>query len=168
MPTLHVDDHSSRAAGFHHVFSESYPDYPIVECCVSEASSPNVVARVIGEAFAGAASVAGIFSTGGTTRAVAAALDVAQFVPRPVFVGYDLTTFSRRYLAEGDMDAVIAQSPADQIAKTLAMLMRASDGETLETGAGDVQIEIFMRYNLPPLRRETTTVQAANRLKAVG
>ncbi|WP_421724404.1 LacI family DNA-binding transcriptional regulator [Bauldia sp.] len=152
MPRLQVDDHRRRVVGFHAVFADSYPQFPIVECRFPEGSLDEV-AEQVQEVLATTDNVAGVLSTGGNTRAVVKAIDAVALDPRPVFVGYDLTPTSRRYLAEGDMDAVIAQSPVDQVTMTVDMLMRASDGEPIEAGAGNANIEIFMRYNLPPAGR---------------
>lgn len=167
MPIMQVDDHSRRVVGFHRVFSDAYPKLQVVECRFPEVPHDEIAAQV-SETLNATENVVGVFSTGGNTRAVVKALKKAAITPRPVFVGYDLTPISRRFLADGDMDAVIDQSPVDQVAKTIDMLMRASDGEVPEPSAGNAKIEIYMRYNLPPVGcPEHAAIQRAKEALAI-
>ena len=160
MPSVQVHDHIERAAGFQQVLSESYPQLRVVECRCPEviggdtdaSALPDQSATFIANALQRARPIAGVFSTGGQTRAISTALATLPKNPRPVFVGYDLTPVSRRLLADGVMDAVIEQSPNVQAARALDMLIELSDGGILEPGAGDINVQIIMRYNLPPHR----------------
>ena len=160
MPSVQVHDHIERAAGFQQVLSESYPQLRVVECrcpeVTGDGSAPPALldqsGAFITDALHHARPVAGVFSTGGQTRAISTALATLRESPRPVFVGYDLTPVSRRLLADGVMDAVIEQSPEVQAARALDMLIELSDGAVLEPGAGRVNVQIIMRYNLPPPR----------------
>jgi LacI family transcriptional regulator len=160
MPTFHILDHIERAAGFQQVLSDAYPDLRVVEFRCPDMSredasvpiSPDQAAVYIADALNETGPVAGVYSTGGNTRAIATALTASSKGMRPLFVGSDLTPVSRRLLAEGVMDAVIEQSPATQARRALDMLVSLSDGETPESGSGSDNVQIIMRFNLPVIR----------------
>lgn len=147
-PRLPIDDHLTRKAGFRQVFESDYAGCRVVECPVASDESDDAV-EIVSTAIEAAPDLFGIYSTGGETRAIVNALNLANRPLRPVFIGHDLTPYSRRFLAEGTMDAVIGQSPEVEVETAINLLNAFCDGYAHEISGREIPIEIFMRHNLP-------------------
>ena len=91
----------------------------------------------------------GLYNIGAGNRGVIAALDEATRAERPVFVGHELTPYTRGALQSGTMDAVIAQDPGHEIRSAIRVLKALCDGTPIIEGQERIGIDVFIRDNLP-------------------
>ena len=64
-----------------------------------------------------------------------------------VFIGYELTEHTRRFLLSGVMDAVIDQSPRLEAREATHALAR---GRTVDRAALAIGMQVIFRENIPP------------------
>ncbi|WP_196053641.1 LacI family DNA-binding transcriptional regulator [Paracoccus lichenicola] len=76
--------------------------------------------RVLGER----PDIVGIYNTGAANRAVAAVIRSGVLAQPPVFIGHELTPFTRTALRDGTMTLAIDQSPELQARLAVDILMR--------------------------------------------
>lgn len=91
----------------------------------------------------------GIYNIGSGTRGIAAALKESGVAGLVIFVGHDLTRFTRQYLIEGVMDAVINQDVAHEATGAIQHLLVFHDRPLPSSRPGPPRIEIFVRENMP-------------------
>lgn len=159
-PASPIDDHQTRLAGFRQVIEDDCPGCPIINCLHTDDAA---VGPLIAEAAGDPTDIRGIYSTGGLTRPIVDTLNEWQLSPRPVFIGHDLTPFSRRFLAAGTMDAVIGQSAEAEAAAAIDMLNAVCDGRHDIMSGLQIPIEIFMRHNLPAIGNSAVRVHDSQR-----
>ena len=66
-----------------------------------------------------------------------------------MFIGHELTRFSREFLIDGVMDAVIDQVPRKESRMLIDMLERFASGEYGEYDSETAPISVYFRENLP-------------------
>ncbi len=65
-----------------------------------------------------------------------------------VFIGHDLTNFTRQFLIDGTMDAIIHQDPDRQARLAVETLLGHYDGAAAKS-PDLLKIEVFFRENPP-------------------
>lgn len=91
----------------------------------------------------------GIYSIGAGNRGIADALVELGRSHDVVFIGHELTEFSRRYLIQGIMDAVINQDPGHEARSASRVLLAQCSGQQMIVDQERIRIDIFLRDNLP-------------------
>jgi LacI family transcriptional regulator len=79
-------------------------------------------------------------------------LDALDALPRPpglVALSHELTPCARTALADGRLDAVIAQDPGHIVRSALRVLRARRGGAPLLDAQERIRIEIVIRENLP-------------------
>ena len=66
-----------------------------------------------------------------------------------MFIGHELTRYSREFLIDGVMDAVIDQVPQKEARMLIDMLERFASGENGGYNTEVAPISVFFRENLP-------------------
>ena len=66
-----------------------------------------------------------------------------------VFIGHELTPFSRQFLIDGVMDAVIDPVPRKEARLLIDMLERFARGEQIAPDSGTAPVSVYFRENLP-------------------
>ncbi len=145
--SLGLRDHAERLFGFRQVLGAEYPHLAVLQPEEGRDDTDRngaIVARLLAER----PNLVGIYNAGAGNRGVAAALAQSAREPRLVFIGHELTPFSRRFLIEGVMDAVINQDPGHEARSAARILMAAATGEPIVDEQEKIRLDIFIRDNL--------------------
>jgi len=142
--SLVARDHAERVLGFRRVMRERYAQIDILP----EVEGGDDPARI--EALVDAALVqgplAGVYAIGAGHRGVLRAL--APVMPRPVTIVHELTETTRAGLLAGTVDLVLDQDPRAEVARAVDLLKRLSTGRDIPAGAGETNVNIFIRENV--------------------
>jgi LacI family transcriptional regulator len=141
-------DHEEREMGFRRVLSERFDDLKIItflEDRDDEETAYQQVKKILGQH----PDLVGIYDIGAGTRGIARALDEAGRGSDIVFIGHELTRYSREFLINGVMDAVIDQVPRKEARMLIDMLERFANRENGEYDSEAAPISVFFRENLP-------------------
>jgi LacI family transcriptional regulator len=66
-----------------------------------------------------------------------------------VFIGHELTEFTRRHLIRGTIDAVINQDPGHMARSTVRVMLALRENVPIVPDQERIRIDIFIRDNLP-------------------
>jgi LacI family transcriptional regulator len=145
--SLNLRDHEEREMGFRRVLRERFGGIEVVarlEDRDDYRSAHEHTQRMLQQH----PELIGIYNIGGGNRGIAQALQETGRAESTVFIGHELTAFSRRYLIDGTMDAVIDQSPHKEAELAMQMLRDYHTTERVVQPA-PINIGVFFRENLP-------------------
>ncbi len=146
--SLALRDHAERHFGFAQVIGTEYPGLTVMP--VREGRDDREQTLAITRAFlAEAPDLVGLYSIGAGNRGIGAALEESGRAGEIVFIGHDLTPFTRRFLVRGVMDAVINQDAGHEARSAARVLMARCEGEAIVADQERIRIDIFIRDNLP-------------------
>jgi len=145
--SLSYRGHEEREMGFRHIVQEEYPDLSIVELREIRDDTERAYreARLLLERYP---DLAGIYNIGAGNRGIARALTESGRSRSVVFIGHELTEFTRRFLISGVMDAVIDQNPRVEAREAIDRLARAVRGEDRPLGPS-IRIQAIFKENIP-------------------
>lgn len=141
-------DHEEREMGFRRVLGEHFQNLEIIsylEDRDDDETAYQQVKKIIGEY----PDLVGIYDIGAGTQGIARALTEAGRSDEIVFIGHELTRFSREFLIDGVMDAVIDQVPGKEARMLIDMLERFATGENGEYDSETAPVSVYFRENLP-------------------
>jgi LacI family transcriptional regulator len=141
-------DHEEREMGFRRVLGEGFTNLKIIsylEDRDDDETAYQQVIKVIGEY----PDLVGIYDIGAGTQGISRALLEAGRSNDIVFIGHELTRYSREFLIDGVMDAVIDQVPQKEARMLIDMLERFASGENGGYNTEVAPISVFFRENLP-------------------
>jgi LacI family transcriptional regulator len=144
--SLSYRGHEEREMGFRHVMREDFPHLAVIGPREGhdEVERNRLVAREIIDT---TPDLVGIYNIGGGTRGVGEALKETDRAGKVVFIGHELTPYTRTFLLDGTMDAVIHQDARAEAQAAVRALTAAHRGA--EIAVEPTRIEIFIRGNLP-------------------
>ena len=90
-----------------------------------------------------------IYSIGGGIRGIARALEESGKAGDVIFIGHDLTPYTREYLINGTLNAVINQNPVNEARAVIDMLVDYHRKDNIENPQVHIPTEVFFRENLP-------------------
>lgn len=93
--------------------------------------------------------LAGLYNIGAGNRGTIAALKESGRSQGIVFVGHELTPYTREALQDDVLDAVIAQDPGHEIRSAIRVLKALCDGVPIIEGQERIGIDVFLKDNLP-------------------
>lgn len=146
--SLALRDHAERQFGFTQVISREYPGLvvlPAVEGRDDSARTQLATASLLERE----KDLVGIYNVGAGNRGVAAALQQAGRAGDIVWVAHELTAHTRRYLLNGEIDALISQNPGHEARSAARVLLAYCSGDPLVPDQERIGIDIFLRDNLP-------------------
>lgn len=145
--SLSYRGHEEREMGFRHILSEAYPKLSIVEMREVrddlERAYHEVKTLLVRHP-----DIAGIYNIGAGNRGVARALEESRRSNDVVFIGHELTDYSRRFLLSGTMDVVIDQNPRVEAREAIDRLSRAIRGEIMPASP-HIRVQAIFRENIP-------------------
>ncbi|WP_306141178.1 LacI family DNA-binding transcriptional regulator [Roseibium sp. MMSF_3412] len=146
--SLGLRDHAERFAGCRQIVETDFPHLELLK--VREGRDDNeknadLVKRLLKEH----PDLAGLYNIGAGNRGVIAALSAGKPRKDVVFVGHELTPYTRDALDADVMDAVIAQDPGHEIRSAVRVLKALCDKEPIIEGQERIGIDIFLKDNLP-------------------
>ncbi|MHC4221448.1 MAG: LacI family DNA-binding transcriptional regulator [Planctomycetota bacterium] len=141
-------DHEEREMGFRRVISERFEGLHIIAFLEDEDDDETAYKQVL-KRLDEHQNLVGIYDIGAGTRGVARALVESGRENDIVYIGHELTSYSRQFLIDGVMDVVIDQVPQKEARELIDMLERFASGETGEYDSGTIPVSVFFRENLP-------------------
>lgn len=146
--SLALRDHAERQFGFQQVLGADYPHLtvlPVMEGRDDSGLSREVTARLLVQH----PDLVGIYNIGAGTRGVAEALEASGRARDVIFIGHELTQYSRRFLLKGVMDVVINQDAGHEARSASRILLARCLNQPILADQERIRIDIFVRDNLP-------------------
>ena len=140
-------DHVERRMGFEQVI-RSFPDLEVLAPIEGRDDATTVEAKLTG-LLAAERDIVGVYSLGGGTRGVVAALEQKGKPRDVVAIAHELTPASRRALMSGTLDALINQDAGHEVRSAIRVIQAEVDGQPLVPGQDQIRIDVFFRDNLP-------------------
>jgi LacI family transcriptional regulator len=141
-------DHEEREMGFRRVLSERFEGLEITTF-LEDRDDDETAYQQVKKALNEHTDLVGIYDIGAGTQGIARALKEAGRGMDIVYIGHELTRYSREFLIDGVMDAVIDQVPRKEARSLIDMLERFARGENGEYDSGLAPVSVFFRENLP-------------------
>lgn len=133
-----------REMGFRRVLRAAFPHLHIEERMVSD-DRPDSTQEQLSRYFASADPPAAIYNVAGANRGVAGALEAQGRALDTIFVGHELTRFSRSLLDRGVMDYVISHDFTAELNTSVQVIRDRLNG--IATDPAPSPILIHTRYN---------------------
>ena len=146
--SLGLRDHADRFAGCREVIERDYPHLELLkvrEGRDDNARNADLVKKLLGDEPA----LAGLYNIGAGNRGAIAALAASGRAEDIVFVGHELTPYTREALQTNVLDAVIAQDPGHEIRSAMRVLKALCDGAPIIEDQERIGIDVFLKDNLP-------------------
>ncbi|XHE56357.1 LacI family DNA-binding transcriptional regulator [Phaeobacter sp. BS34] len=144
--SLNARDHADRYAGFCDVVSADLRILPPLET----GDDPDILEQALCRALRANPDISGIYNLGAGISGLISALAGTQQDDRPVVISHELCAATRDAVAQGLIDAVIDQKPAQEITAALAALVALSDGQPVDPLAGQITPAVHFKHNMPP------------------
>lgn len=146
--SLALRDHADRLFGFQQVIAAEYAGLsplPTMEGNDDATRCRELTASLLRDHD----DLVGIYSIGAGNRGIVEALEMAGKSKTIVLIGHELTEFSRRFLIQGQMDAVINQDAGHEARSAARVLLAQCSGQPMIDDQERIRIDIFLRDNLP-------------------
>lgn len=145
---LSYRDHQERDIGFRDVLRELFPDLTVAFRHPTHDNHEKAyqVTRALLEEHP---DLLGIYNVGGGVRGNARALRESGRSSEIVCIGHELTRFTRQFLIDGTMDAVVDQNPAFQAREAARTLLDFHVKGGHATIPRVPRIGIYLRENMP-------------------
>jgi LacI family transcriptional regulator, galactose operon repressor len=145
--SLGLRDHADRYAGCCEVIEQDYPHLEFLK--VREGRDDNARnADLVQKLLTEHPDIAGLYNIGAGNRGTIAALAESGRAQDIVFIGHELTPFTREALKANVLDAVIAQDPGHEIRSAIRVLKALCDGVPINEGQERIGIDVFLKDNL--------------------
>ncbi|MEZ5829815.1 MAG: LacI family DNA-binding transcriptional regulator [Dongiaceae bacterium] len=146
--SLALRDHAERMFGFQQVIASEFArlrTLPALEGRDDTQRCRQVAEKLLAEQ----PDLVGIYSIGAGNRGIADALQAAGRSRDVIFIAHELTDFSRRYLINGTMAAIINQDPGHEARSAARILLARCTNQLVIDDQERIRIDIFLRDNLP-------------------
>lgn len=146
--SLTLRDHAERLFGFQQVIGSEFLNLTLLPPQQSQDQAGRCKA-VTAAMLAEHRDLVGIYNIGAGNRGIAEALAEAERTTQTIFIGHEVTEFSRRYLIQGIMDAAINQDAGHEARSAARVLLAFCSGQPVIDDQERIRIDIFLRDNLP-------------------
>jgi LacI family transcriptional regulator len=146
--SLVLRDHAERQFGFHQILSSEYPDLVPLPAVEGRDDNQRTRAATAG-LLARQPDLVGLYSVGAGNRGIAAALQESARAREVVWIAHELTVHTRALLLGGVIDAIINQDPGHEARSAARVLLAHCWGDPVMADQERVNIDIFLRDNLP-------------------
>lgn len=140
-------DSIERRFGLDQVLSRNFPDLKALPT-IEFRDDPDRIRETLAHALKDHPDLKAVYSMGSGNAPMLDALRDLGGLGRLVVIAHDLTTVTRRALADGELDAVIAQNVGHLVRSALRVLRAKCDGRDIYEAQEKIRIEIIMRENL--------------------
>jgi len=147
--SLSYRGHEEREMGFRRILAEDFPDLDIVQLqeSLDDFERSYAETKLLLQAHP---DLAGIYNIGAGNRGIARALEESGRAGEIVFIGHELTEYTRRFLLSRVMDAVIDQHPKLEAREAVHALAKAARGQPIDPAALEIGVQVIFRENIPP------------------
>jgi LacI family transcriptional regulator len=141
-------DHIERQLGFEQVMNRDFPRLKVLP--IREGRDEDDRAEALcRDLLRDNPDLVGLYNIGAGTSGIVTALESEGRERDIVFVAHDLTTFNRKYLIRGAIDAIIHQDPGHEVRSAARLLIAEREGLPIYPGQERIRIDIFLRENVP-------------------
>ncbi|MEM5582682.1 MULTISPECIES: LacI family DNA-binding transcriptional regulator [unclassified Roseibium] len=140
-------DSIERRFGLDEVLSRNFPDLKALPT-IEFHDDPDRIRETLAHALRDHPDLKAVYSMGSGNASMLDALREQGELGRLVVIAHDLTTVTRQALADGELDAVIAQNVGHLVRSALRVLRAKCDGRDIYEAQEKIRIEIIMRENL--------------------
>lgn len=148
--SLGLRDHADRFAGCREVIERDFPHLELLK--VREGRDDNARnSDLVKKLLTDHPDLAGLYNIGAGNRGTIAALTGSRRAGDIVFVGHELTPYTREALTANVLDAVIAQDPGHEVRSAIRVLKALCDGAPIIDDQERIGIDVFLKDNLPEL-----------------
>lgn len=146
--SLQLRDHIERQFGFEQVIAREYAQLEVLPLreARDDAARVEAAARTLLDENP---DLVGLYNVGGGQQGVVAALEATGRARDVVFIGHELTEFTRRHLIRGTIDAVINQDPGHMARSSIRVLLALREDLPIVPDQERIRIDIFIRDNMP-------------------
>ena len=146
--SLQLRDHIERQFGFEQVIAAEYPRLEVLPLREARDDTARVEAAartLLDENH----DLVGLYNVGAGAQGVVAALEATGRAREVVFIGHELTEFTRRHLIRGTIAAVINQDPGHMARSSIRVMLALRENVPIVPDQERIRIDIFIRDNLP-------------------
>jgi len=140
-------DSIERRFGLDEVLTRDFPRLKALPT-IEFHDDPQRIHDTLAHAVAGHSDLKAVYSMGSGNAAMLDALRENADLSDLVVIAHDLTSVTRQGLADGEIDAVIAQNVGHLVRSALRVLRAKCDGTVIFEAQEQIRIEIVMRENL--------------------
>ncbi len=145
---LSYRDHQEREFGFRDSLSEQFPNLIVIDR-VDNKDDYEKAYEQTNKILDTHGDLLGIYNIGAGNRGIGNALHERGKTEDTIFIGHEVTSYSRQFLIDGVMDAVINQDVSHEANEALRLLMAHHMNVNPLPALGPPRVEIFVRENLP-------------------
>jgi LacI family transcriptional regulator len=145
--SLQYRGHQEREMGFRHVLAEDYPDLTVVAVREDQDDAEHAY-RETGALLRDYPTLRGVYNAGAGNRGLCRALEESARAKIVVAIGHELTSFTRRFLIAGVLDAIIDQNPKAEAQAAIRALIDASNSVHRHRHSL-IPFTAYFRENLP-------------------
>jgi LacI family transcriptional regulator len=145
--SLRYRAHAQRVRGFRDRLSDRHPNIKVAAVLEGH-DDQSLSARLLSDAMRRFGDVVGIYNAGGANLGVEEALRSARLAGKPIFIGHELNSHTRRLLSEGTMTLTIDQNPELQARRAIGILLHRFGYVEEFPGPDDVPFVIYGPENL--------------------
>lgn len=145
---LSYRDHQEREFGFRDALNEQFPNLIVIDRIDNKDDFEKAYAQTK-KILETHGDLLGIYNIGAGNRGIGHALSERGNPQDMIFIGHEITSFSRQFLIEGVMDAVINQDVSHEANEALRMLMNHHMSTNPLPTLGPPRVEVLVRENLP-------------------
>lgn len=146
--SMSLRDHEEREIGFRRVLGERSGNLHII-ARLEDHDDYRTTYKEAKRTLEDHPDLVGIYNIGAGNRGIANAMEESKREHDIVFIGHELTHYSRQYLIDDVMDAVIDQNPKAEVQQLKKMLTGLRQNGPHSTGSVRREVRVFFRENLP-------------------
>jgi len=145
--SMSLRDHEEREIGFRRVLGECNARLPII-ARLDDHDDYRRTYEETREILQANSDLVGIYNIGAGNRGIANALIESGRQQDIIFIGHELTSFSRQYLIDGTMDVVIDQNPRSEVEQLKKVLIELNGDRSRPVDFALGQVTVIFRENL--------------------
>jgi len=145
--SMSLRDHEEREIGFRRVLGE-YNDKLKIIARLDDHDDYRTTYEETRKILRRNSDLVGIYNIGAGNRGIANALEETGRQHDIVFIGHELTSFTRQYLIDGTMDVVIDQNPLAEAEQLKNTLIDLNQNDPLPVDSTLQQVTVIIRENL--------------------
>lgn len=145
---LAYSDHQEREFGFTDALREYAPDLKIIGKWATQDNHEAAYDKTL-QVLEENPELVAIYSIGGGARGIGRALLDSRKEQDIICIGHDLTHYTREFLLNGTLDAVINQDPEEEVKAAFQLLVDYHRKGSVNSSLIHIKTEVFFRENLP-------------------
>jgi len=146
--SMSLRDHEEREMGFRRALGEQNPDLQII-ARLEDHDDYQTTYEETRKVLQDQSNLVGIYNIGAGNRGVVQALEESGREKSIIFIGHELTPYSRKYLIDDVMDVVIDQNPRAEAEQLMNILINLNRTPPLPLDTTPREVRIYFRENLP-------------------